>query len=71
MLLVTKLLYPDVAKLHATTYHSVERSMRTATKLAWNTNRPCWSSWRIIRCRGSLFRPFFSRLSAPMSIPKC
>ena len=37
--LVTKLLYPDVAKLCGTTSGAVERNIRTASRIAWQRNR--------------------------------
>lgn len=36
--LVTKWLYPDVAEQYATTWKSVERNIRTAAGMAWDTN---------------------------------
>ena len=36
--LVTKRLYPEVAKHYATTWRCVERNIRTAVHVAWNTN---------------------------------
>ena len=40
LLLITKWIYPDVAKHYNTTWRSVERNIRTICKLAWETNRP-------------------------------
>ena len=40
LLLITKWIYPDVAKHYHTTWRSVERNIRTVIKLAWETNRP-------------------------------
>ena len=40
LLLITKWIYPDVAKQYKTTWRSVERNIRTICKLAWETNRP-------------------------------
>lgn len=40
LLLITKWIYPDVAKHYHTTWRSVERNIRTVSKLAWETNRP-------------------------------
>lgn len=40
LLLITKWIYPDVAKHYHTTWRSVERNIRTISKLAWETNRP-------------------------------
>ncbi len=36
--LVTKWLYPDIAKRYGTTWGAVERSLRTAVKAAWRTD---------------------------------
>lgn len=38
LLLVTKWLYPEVAKHYSTTWTRVERNIRTAIRVAWNTN---------------------------------
>lgn len=38
LLLVTKRLYPDIARQYGTSWHRVERDIRTAITLAWNTN---------------------------------
>ena len=40
LLLVTKWLYPEVARHYKTTWHCVERNIRTASSIAWQTNRP-------------------------------
>ena len=37
--LVTKMVYPDVAKLCATSCGAVERNIRTACEVAWKNNR--------------------------------
>ena len=39
LLLVTKWIYPDVAKQYRTTWRGVERNIRTVSKLAWEKNR--------------------------------
>lgn len=39
LLLVTKLLYPAVAKHYATSWQRVERNIRTVIGIAWNCNR--------------------------------
>lgn len=39
LLLVTKWIYPDVAKHYRTTWRGVERNIRTVSKLAWEKNR--------------------------------
>lgn len=38
LLLVTKWLYPEVAKHYATTWKCVERNIRTAVDVIWDTN---------------------------------
>ena len=40
LLLVTKWLYPDVARHFGTTWRCVERNIRTVSRMAWQTNRP-------------------------------
>lgn len=39
LLLVTKWLYPEVAKHYSTSWHCVERNIRTVSKHAWTRNR--------------------------------
>lgn len=38
LLLVTKWLYPEVARQYATTWKCVERNIRTAVHIVWDTN---------------------------------
>lgn len=40
LLLVTKWLYPDVAKRYGTNWRAVERNIRTAGSVIWRENRP-------------------------------
>lgn len=40
LLLVTKRLYPDVAKHYQVSRESVERNLRTAVKVIWRENTP-------------------------------
>ena len=40
LLMVTKWLYPEVAKQYDSTWHRVERDIRTVVKVAWESNRP-------------------------------
>ena len=40
LLLVTKLLYPAVAKHYETSWQRVERNIRTVIGIAWSSNRP-------------------------------
>lgn len=44
LLLVTKWLYPDVAKKYGTNWKAVERNIRTASAIAWKRNRPLLES---------------------------
>ena len=39
LLLVTKWLYPEVARHYGTNWTSVERNIRTVTEIAWNGHR--------------------------------
>ena len=39
LLLVTKWLYPDVAKRYRTNWKAVERNIRTVSIIAWKRNR--------------------------------
>lgn len=39
LLLVTKLLYPDVARRFGTTWKAAERDLRTVAAIAWTQNR--------------------------------
>lgn len=39
LLLVTKLLYPDIAKRYKTNWKAVERNIRTVSTVAWKRNR--------------------------------
>lgn len=38
--LVTKWLYPDVARRYGTNWRAVERNIRSASAIAWERNRP-------------------------------
>ena len=40
LLLVTKWLYPDIAKKYSTNWRAVERNIRTASATAWRRNLP-------------------------------
>lgn len=42
--LVTKWLYPEVAKKYGTNWKAVERNIRTASATAWKRNRPLLES---------------------------
>ena len=39
LLLVTKWLYPDVARRYGTNWKAVERNIRTVSRIAWIRNR--------------------------------
>ena len=39
LLMVTKWLYPEVAKQYGTNWKAVERNIRTISHVAWKTNR--------------------------------
>lgn len=39
LLLVTKWLYPDIAKRYGTNWKAVERNIRTVSTIAWKRNR--------------------------------
>lgn len=39
LLLVSKWIYPDVARKYDTNWKAVERNIRTASRLAWKRNR--------------------------------
>mgnify|MGYP001066148315 CR=1 FL=1 len=40
LLLVTKWLYPEVAKQYKTSWKAVERNIRTVNDIVWRENRP-------------------------------
>lgn len=40
LLLITKLLYNEVAKEYHTTFQGVERNIKTVVQVAWRRNRP-------------------------------
>lgn len=44
LLLVTKYLYPEVAKQYGTNWRAVERNLRTAGGIIWKSNRPLLES---------------------------
>lgn len=45
LLLVTKWLYPDVAKCYETTWKAVERNIRTVISVIWKKNQPLLEYW--------------------------
>jgi len=40
LMLITKLLYPEVARHYHTSCQCVERNIRTVSQIAWRSNRP-------------------------------
>jgi len=44
LLLVTKNLYPEIAKRYHTNWRAVERNLRTASSIIWKSNRPLLES---------------------------
>lgn len=40
LLLVTKWVYPEVARAYHTNWRAVERNIRTVTRIVWQENRP-------------------------------
>ena len=40
LLLVTKWLYPEIARRYSTNWRAVERNIRTAGRIIWQANRP-------------------------------
>ena len=44
LLLVTKLVYPEVAKAYRTNWKAVERNIRTVTTAAWAQGQPEWEA---------------------------
>ena len=58
LLLVTKRLYPDVARQYHTKWQRVERNIRTVIAIAWSENRPL-----LEKMLGIIFRAAPSRCS--------
>lgn len=54
LLLITKHIYPDVAKQYNTSQKSVERDIRTIGKVIWQRNKPLLEQ---LACRKLLKRP--------------
>lgn len=65
LLLVTKWLYPDVAKQCKTTQTAVERNLRTAVKVIWRTGTPLL--WEIMG-EGDRTRPCTARFLALLTV---
>ena len=53
LLLVTKLVYPEVAKAYRTNWKAVERNIRTVTTAAWAQGSRNGRRWRADRCPAS------------------
>ncbi len=68
LLLVTKWLYPDVARKYGTNWKAVERNIRTVSTIAWKHNLPCWNLFPIDTLTGACvplnFLLYFSMQSA-------
>ena len=65
---VTKDLYLDLAKRHGTSWHVVERHLRTPARLPGKRHRTCCRCWRATHCSGGLRRRSLS-LSYPGKLP--
>jgi len=61
LLLVTKWLYPDVAKLCHTNWKAVERNIRTVGDIIWRENR---ALLEVLACRPLVHRPRSAQLIA-------
>ena len=46
LLLVTKLVYPDIGRRYGTNWKAVERNIRTLGDIIWRENRPLHSGER-------------------------
>ena len=64
LLLVTKWVYPDVAKQHKTNWKAVERNIRTVNGLVWEQNRPYLEE---LTGRELLYKPSNAQLLAILS----
>lgn len=59
LLLVTKWLYPEVAKQYGTNWRAMERSIRTVNSIIWRENRPLLEE---LACRSLKQRPRSAQL---------
>ena len=50
LLLVTKWVYPDVARQYKTNWKAVERNIRTVNRLVWEQNVLTWRNWQDGSC---------------------
>ena len=64
LLLVTKWVYPDVAKQHKTNWKAVERNIRTVNGIVWEQNRPYLEE---LTGRELLYKPSNAQLLAILS----
>ena len=64
LLLVTKWLYPEVAKQYHTNWKAVERNIRTVGNIVWRENRPLLEQ---LARRGLVQKPCTSQLLAILS----
>lgn len=64
LLLVTKLVYPEVARQYGTNWKAVERNIRTAASLIWRENRPLLEA---LARRPLAEKPYSSQLLAILS----
>ena len=72
---VTKVLYPDVAKLLGTTYGNVERNLRTFINNAWkNRDDTVWKEYFPLNASGTIPRPsnaeFIKQLAQEIRLPQ-
>ncbi len=58
-MLVTKWLYPEVAKQYGTNWRAMERSIRTVNSIIWRENRPLLEE---LACRSLKQRPRSAQL---------
>lgn len=68
LLLVTKCVYPDVAKHYNTSWKSVARNIRTASNIIWRENRPLLEK---LAHRTLNHQPHAGQLLAILSFAKC
>jgi hypothetical protein len=64
LLLVTKWLYPEVAKQYGTNWKAVERNIRTAGCIIWRENRPMLEQ---LACRPLKHKPHSAQMLAILS----
>lgn len=64
LLLVTKWVYPDVARQYKTNWKAVERNIRTVNRLVWEQNRPYLEE---LAGRELLYKPSNAQLLAILS----